>query len=147
MKYLRWNWYLDEKWNGKKCINRKLTGSFRILTRQGRRTCTHLHHWIGQCWNRKAQSLIMQGWLPAEIYSSQRQENKPTKKSSKIQDLRQQDSLLRIVRESEREWGPRCTMWWKMWFNRGNSTIVVKQAKVETQVIRWYEVQNQEAGA
>ena len=35
----------------------------------------------------------MLGWPPAEIYSSQRQENKPTKTVSRIQDFRKQDSI------------------------------------------------------
>ena len=42
-------------------------------------------------WIWKAQSLIVQGWPPAEMYSSQRQEKKPTKTVSRIQDLRKQD--------------------------------------------------------
>ena len=43
-----------------------------------------------------AQNLIVQGWPPAEMYSSQRQEKKPTKTVSRIQDLRKQDSFKNI---------------------------------------------------
>ena len=41
----------------------------------------------------KAQSLIIQGWPPAEMCSSQTQERKPTKTVNRIQDLRKQDSF------------------------------------------------------